>query len=208
MLLAGDMEIDIQHPLYLLLQGNRVVLGSQSPRRIELLGQLGIPFECRPSDAPEDHDPSIKAEEVPQLLAHRKAEYLLPELATDEILITADTIVILGEEIIEKPRDIEHARHFLEKLSGRWHTVITGYCIISQDKEYQASVRSDIRFADLQPSEIEYYITKYKVLDKAGAYGIQDWIGLIGVAEIRGSYHNVMGLPTAHLYQHMKEFLS
>lgn len=206
--LAGNMNIDNKHPLARLLQGKRIVLGSQSPRRVELITQLGIPFECRPSDAPEDHDASIKAEDVPQLLAHRKAEYLLPALAPDELLITADTIVILGDEIIEKPRDLEDAKHFLQKLSGQWHRVITGYCIISHDKTYQASVESSIRFADLESDEIDYYVTKYQVLDKAGAYGIQDWIGLIGVAEIRGSYHNVMGLPTAHLYSHLKEFLS
>lgn len=208
MLLVGSMKMDKSHPLAHLLEGKRIVLGSESPRRIEILSQLGLPFECRPSHAPEDHDKYTKAEDVPQLLAHRKAEYLRSTLAPNELLITADTIVILGEEIIEKPKNLADAKCFLEKLSGQWHKVITGYCILSHDKEYQASVESSIRFAELHPDEIEYYITRYQVLDKAGAYGIQDWIGLIGVAEIRGSYHNVMGLPSAHLYSNLKKFLS
>lgn len=206
-LLDGNMDLEIHHPIAQLLQDRQVVLGSQSPRRVELLTLLGIPFECRPSNAPEDHGENIQAEDVPLLLAHRKAEYLLPTLSQNEILITADTIVILGNEIIEKPKDLDDAQRFLNKLSGQWHRVITGYCITSHNNEYKASVESRIRFADLLPEEINYYLSKYQVLDKAGAYGIQDWIGLIGVAEIQGSYHNVMGLPTAHLYAHLKEFL-
>lgn len=208
MLSAGNMEIDYTHPLFSLLRGRRIILGSQSPRRIELLTQLGLPLECRPSDAPENHDDIECAEAVPVHLAMRKAKYLESTLKPDDILITADTIVILDGEIIEKPHDLDDARRFLQKLSGKWHKVITGYCIVSQEKEYHASVESSIRFVPLSADEINYYISKYQVLDKAGAYGIQDWIGLIGVAEINGSYHNVMGLPTAHLYAQLKDFLS
>ncbi|TFH94722.1 Maf family nucleotide pyrophosphatase [Porphyromonas levii] len=201
-------KIDSQHPLVQLLGDRHVVLGSQSPRRVELLTQLGIPYECRPGGATEEYDAATKAEEVPLLLARRKAEYLRPTLASNEVLITADTIVILDHKVLGKPKDKEEAQRYLDQLSGQWHRVITGFCIMTHDKLSQESVASDIRFANLHPDEIAYYVSQYEVLDKAGAYGIQDWIGLIGVTEIRGSYHNVMGLPTAVLYSRLKELLS
>lgn len=199
---------EISHPLATLLEGRKLVLGSRSPRRVQLLEELGLTFSCRPSDAPEDHDEETSVKEVPSLLASRKAEYLQPNLASEEVLITADTIVILDDEIIEKPRNMAEAKQFLHQLSGRWHTVITGFCLTSQEKQVCESVESSIRFETLEEAEVNYYLSRYEVLDKAGAYGVQDWIGLIGVAEIRGSYHNVMGLPTARIYHCLKEFLS
>lgn len=202
------MEIDLKHPLAKLLEGKKIVLGSQSPRRQELLSKLGLPFETRPSHAPEDHDALTPAEQLPLILATRKADWLKQTMAANELLITADTIVIKEGQVIEKPRDLNQARLFLEQLAGDWHSVITGYCIVSKENQYKASVKSRILFNTLQSEEIDYYLSHFNVLDKAGAYGIQDWIGLIGVSEIQGSYHNVMGLPTAHLYHQLKIFLS
>lgn len=197
----------VAHPLEARLRGLNIILGSQSPRRVELLKQLGLTFEVRPSHAPEDHIEVQDPLEVPQLLASRKAEFLLPQLKTSDLLITADTVVVLEEQILEKPHSLDEATTFLNRLSGRWHQVITGYCLTMLERQFKASVTSRILFEQLTEAEVDYYVSRYEVLDKAGAYGIQDWIGLIGVKEIQGSYHNVMGLPTAHLYQHLKEFL-
>lgn len=206
MLLAGDMS-EVMHPLSTLLAGKKLILGSRSPRRVQLLKELGLTFECRVSDAPEEHDNEIEASKVPELLALRKAKWLMNELSPDELLITADTIVILDHKIIEKPTDLSEAKQFLSRLSDRWHTVITGYALSSTTRQISESVESKIRFGPLEDGEIEYYLSQYEVLDKAGAYGVQDWIGLIGVMELQGSYHNVMGLPTAKLYQSLKDFL-
>ena len=200
-------EQKVAHPLESKLKGLHIILGSQSPRRVELLKQLGLTFEVRPSHAPEDHIEVQDPNEVPLVLATRKAEFLLPQLHLNDLLITADTIVVLEGEILEKPHSLNEAAIYLNRLSGKWHQVITGYCLTMSDRQFRASVTSDILFDHLTEEAISYYVNRYEVLDKAGAYGIQDWIGLIGVKEIKGSYHNVMGLPTAHLYQHLKEFL-
>ncbi|MDD7558370.1 MAG: Maf family protein [Porphyromonas somerae] len=197
----------VPHPLEARLRGLHIILGSQSPRRVELLKQLGLTFEVRPSYAPEDHIEVQDPHEVPLVLATRKAEFLLPQLHPNDLLITADTVVVLEGQILEKPHSLEEAATYLNRLSGKWHQVITGYCLTMSERQFRASVTSDILFDHLTEEEISYYVTRYEVLDKAGAYGIQDWIGLIGVKEIQGSYHNVMGLPTAHLYQHLKKFL-
>lgn len=200
-------EQKVAHPLESKLKGLHIILGSQSPRRVELLKQLGLTFEVRPSHAPEDHIEVQDPHEVPLVLASRKAEFLLPQLHPNDLLITADTVVVLEGQILEKPHSLDEAVTYLNRLSGKWHQVITGYCLTMSDRQFKASVTSDILFDHLTKEEISYYVTRYEVLDKAGAYGIQDWIGLIGVKGIQGSYHNVMGLPTAHLYQHLKEFL-
>lgn len=200
-------EQKVAHPLESKLKGLHIILGSQSPRRVELLKQLGLTFEVRPSHAPEDHIEVQDPNEVPLVLATRKAEFLLPQLHPNDLLITADTVVVLEGEILEKPHSLNEAAVYLNRLSGKWHQVITGYCLTMSDRQFRASVTSDILFDHLAEEAISYYVNRYEVLDKAGAYGIQDWIGLIGVKEIKGSYHNVMGLPTAHLYQHLKEFL-
>lgn len=205
--LVGDMSIHSTHPLAESLEGRKVVLGSQSPRRVELLKALNIPFEVRPSNASEEHSAVVHPEDLPLVLAKRKAECLKVDLAPDEILITADTIVILDRDVLEKPKNLDEAHSFLQRLSSEWHTVVTGYCITTTKRQFQSSAKSRIRFNALAEEEIAYYLDHYQVLDKAGAYGIQDWIGLIGIAEIVGSYHNVMGLPTAQLYQDLKVFL-
>lgn len=195
----------VQHPLEKLLDGRRLVLGSQSPRRVQLLRDLGLTFDVRPSGADETHPTDTAPEHIPLELAKRKAVALFP-LQSDEILLTADTVVLMDGALLEKPHDLEEAKQFLKKLSGRWHSVITGYALTTSSKQVTGEVRSEIHFATLSDDEIEYYLANYQVLDKAGAYGIQDWIGLIGVSEVRGSYNNVIGLPTTHIYQTLKTF--
>lgn len=206
--LDGNMEIDVNHPLTESLSGVKIVLGSKSPRRVELLKNLGLQFELRPSDAPEDHAAIKDPYQVPLVLAQRKADYLRKSMAVDELLITADTVVAFGDRILEKPKDLSEAKYFLTQLSGNWHKVVTGYTLTTTTRQFCAEVTSSVLFNVLTPREIEYYTSHFEVMDKAGAYGIQDWIGLIGISEINGSYHNVMGLPIAHLYQHLKEFLN
>lgn len=200
------MPTPVPHPLHQLLEGRRIVLGSQSPRRVQLLRDLGLDFEVRPSGADESHPTHISSEHIPLELAKRKATALMP-IASDEILLTADTVVLLDDQLIEKPHDLQEARQFLHRLSDHWHTVITGYTLTHGSQQVTGEVRSDIHFAPLDDREIDYYIGHYQVLDKAGAYGIQDWIGLIGVSEVRGSYNNVIGLPTTHIYHALKNLL-
>ena len=201
-------SINKKHPLNALLHGWRLVLGSKSPRRVELLKQLGLKFETRPSHFDEQHSDDLPPEDLALFLAKGKAEDLRRELEQDELLITADTIVILDGEVIEKPHSLEEAAHFLRRLSGRWHQVVTAFVLTTTEHQVSESVESEIHFAPLSEEEIAYYLSHYEVMDKAGAYGVQDWIGLIGVSEIRGSYHNVMGLPTSLLYHRLKDFLS
>lgn len=201
-------EMDRQHPLDSLLGTWRLVLGSKSPRRVDLLKELGLDFEVRPSHFDEQHGAEISPRELPLLLAQGKAQDLRASLAHDELLITADTIVILDGEVIEKPRNLEEAASFLRRLSGRWHQVVTAFVLATTLQQTSESVESEILFAPLTDEEIAYYLSRCEVLDKAGAYGVQDWIGLVGVREIRGSYHNVMGLPTSVLYHRLKDFLS
>lgn len=195
------------HPLFNGLKERKIVLGSQSPRRVQLLQELGLEFEIRPSDTDEIIPMGLPLDAVPAQLAKQKAEALLKTLAKDEILITADTIVIHKDRFLGKPNNKEEAKRYLRELSDSHHTVITGYAITTSDRQIIESVKSEIKFGILTENEINYYIEYYEVLDKAGAYGVQDWIGLIGVTEIKGSYHNVMGLPTASLYHRLKKFL-
>lgn len=155
----------------------------------------------------EEVYPSYLApEKVPEFLSRQKAAAYIGEIGKDDILITADTIVILDNEIIGKPKDEEDARKMLRKLSGRVHTVVTGVTITTLEKETSFSVETEVTFAPLAESEIDYYVKNFKPLDKAGAYGIQDWIGAVGVASINGSYYNVMGLPVHRLYNELMLF--
>lgn len=200
------MEKKVCHPIQKLLEGKRLILGSQSPRRIQLLKDLGLSFEVHPSGADETHPKDIAPEHIPLELAKRKAEALMPLYGTD-VLLTADTVVLMDGELLEKPKDIEEAKLFLSRLSGRWHSVVTGYTLTCGERQLTGEVRSEIHFTTLSEDEINYYVSHYQVLDKAGAYGIQDWIGLIGVSEVRGSYNNVIGLPTTYIYQSLKKLL-
>ncbi len=182
------------------------VLGSQSPRRKELLAGIGVEFEVRVKDTEEIYPDSLSAEEVPEYLAKLKAEALLPDLTNDEAVICADTVVILDGKILGKPFDYEDARQMLSKLSGKKHTVITGVFIGSKNKSCSFSERTEVEFETLTENEIKYYIEKHMPFDKAGSYGVQEWIGYVAVKRIEGTYTNVMGLPTNRLYKEITKF--
>ncbi len=185
----------------------RIVLASNSPRRKELLGGLGVPFEVRVIQGIDESFPEgLSAEQIPQCIAEKKAEAYLASLAEDELLITADTIVWLDGRVMGKPHDAAEAREMLGALAGKTHQVVTGVTVsTTQKRETFASV-SDVRFAALTDDEIAYYVEKFRPFDKAGAYGIQEWIGYVGVEGIKGSFYNVMGLPIQRLYSVLKTF--
>ncbi|MCQ2112358.1 MAG: Maf-like protein [Bacteroidaceae bacterium] len=180
----------------------RVVLASNSPRRKELLAGLGIQFEVRTGiEVDESFPVTLPAEEVAEYISHKKAHAYLPTLASDELLITADTIVTIDGEILGKPKDREDAFRMLRQLAGRVHKVITGVTIVKDGNVKSFSSVTNVTFANLTDEEIAYYVDNYKPFDKAGAYGIQEWIGFVGVKHIEGSYFNVMGLPIQRLYE-------
>lgn len=187
------------------LSGRKIILASKSPRRVELLKGLEIEFEVRGTEVEEVYPPALQREEVPRYLSRLKAESLLGSLAYDDILITADTIVYLGNRVIEKPLDEPEAERMLEDLSGKRHTVITAVTVVSRGRDLTFHDESEVWFAQLQPEEIRHYVGKYRPLDKAGAYGVQDFIGYIGVERIEGSYFNVMGLPVHRLWKVLRE---
>ncbi len=185
----------------------RIVLGSQSPRRQSLLTGFEMPFEVRVlPDIDESYPDTVKPEDVAEFVARKKATCYLPQLADDELLITADTIVWNFQEIMGKPDDRDDAIRMLHRLSGHVHEVITGVCLTTRQKVSSFSTSSAVCFATLTEEEITYYVDKYLPFDKAGAYGIQEWIGYIGIEAINGSFYNVMGLPMQRLYQALKTF--
>ena len=183
----------------------RIVLASNSPRRKELLTRLGIPFEVRVlSGIDESYPATIPVSEVALHIAGKKADAYREVMGEDELIITADTVVIVGDEILGKPADAEDAARMLRALSGRTHQVTTGVCMVAHDQDRRFSVTTDVTFKPLTEEEIRYYIQTFKPYDKAGAYGIQEWIGCIGVTALHGSYYNVMGLPIQRIYQVLK----
>lgn len=184
----------------------KIVLGSQSPRRKELLNGLNLTFETRVIETEENFAAHMSSVEIPMYLAEKKAKAHLLTLADNELLITADTIVWCEGKVLGKSTDRNDARAMLEKLSGRTHQVITGVCICTPKKRKVFHVVSDVRFAKLTSSEIEYYLDHYKPYDKAGSYGVQEWIGFVGVEHINGSYFNIMGLPIQRLYNELKRW--
>jgi septum formation protein len=177
----------------------KLVLGSGSPRRKELLSQLGYSFEVRKGDADEIAPSHLNGNETAVFLALQKAEGLKPTLAPDELLITSDTEVWKGDRRFGKPANLEEAKAMLRELSGDVHQVISSVCICDLERTESTSVTTNVFFKDLSEVEINYYVTNYKPLDKAGAYGIQEWIGLVGIEKIEGSYFNVVGLPVFEL---------
>ena len=182
----------------------KIVLSSNSPRRKELLGELGIDFEVRVIEGIDETYPKeLSVEEVPQYIAREKARVYI--VGKDEVLLTADTVVVLGNEIMGKPHDEAEAMRMLRQLSGKTHQVITGVCLKTSDKQVTFSDITDVSFADLTDEEIKYYVDNFRPLDKAGAYGIQEWIGLAGVTGIKGSYFNVVGLPVHRVYAELKK---
>ena len=185
----------------------KIILASNSPRRKALLEGLDIDFEVRViPDIDESHPPGLSTEEIPAYIARKKADAYRASMQPDELIITADTVVVLDGQIIEKPSGKNEAIDMLKRLSGRKHQVITAVTLNTVDRQETFSVTSAVVFATLTDEEIAYYVDHYKPYDKAGAYGIQEWIGYIGVCSIEGSFYNVMGLPIQRLYQELKRF--
>ncbi len=185
----------------------KLLLASASPRRRELLAKLGVDFEiCTGKEVDESYPDDVKIDDVAQYLARKKTEAYIEGLGDDEIVITADTIVVYDGKVLGKPSDEIEAKTMLSSLSGHKHKVITGVAITSLQKQVLFSVETEVEFAQLEEVEIDEYVSAFKPLDKAGAYGIQEWIGCIGVKNISGSYYNVMGLPLHRLYTELKHF--
>ena len=185
----------------------KIILGSNSPRRKELLSGLDIKFNVKVIPGLEENYPeTLDPQEIPVFLSKQKAEAYLSSLDDTMLLITADTIVWNGNAVIGKPKNRAEAIQMLRSLSGHEHHVVTGVCLTTTKKQLTFSVISSVRFASLSDEEIIYYVDKYKPFDKAGAYGIQEWIGYVGVESISGSFYNVMGLPVQRLYQELKTF--
>ncbi len=191
------------------LHGKKIILASNSPRRRELLAALGIDFTVDTGTSfVEEYSPDTPHTKVPELMSLGKSLGFHRELEPDEILVTSDTMVLCGTEILGKPADRAEAARMLRLLSGREHQVITAVTIRDRKRERTFSVTSNVFFKELSDSEIHYYIDNYKPFDKAGAYGIQEWIGYIGITGIEGSFYNVMGFPTQRFYDELQSFLS
>lgn len=184
-----------------------IILASNSPRRRELLGGIDIPFEVRvlPS-IDETHPADLQGGDIPLYISRKKADAYRDVLTADELIITADTIVWLEDAVLEKPHDEDEAREMLRRLSGKTHEVFTGVTLTTQERQESFVAESKVRFAELSDDEIDYYVNHYHPLDKAGAYGVQEWIGYIGVEYIEGSFFNVMGLPVRRVYEALKRF--
>lgn len=194
--------------LYETLQRYDIVLGSASPRRKYLLEEMGLRFRVMVNSTIEESWPQdLSKEEIPVYLARLKAGHILETVPENTLLITADTIVWMENEVINKPDGREDAIRMLKRLSGNMHEVLTGVCLRSAGREHTFCASSLVWFAMLSNEEIAYYVDHYRPFDKAGAYGIQDWIGYIGVEKIEGSYFNVMGLPLQRMYHELKIFL-
>lgn len=189
------------------LSGYRIKLASASPRRRELLGMLGMDFSVsRGLDIDESYPDDIEAEDVACYISQKKAEAHRLSMSADELIITADTVVINNGEVLGKPSDEENAKEMLRTLSGHIHKVVTGVTLVTASRQVSFSVVTEVEFAELADEEINEYVELFHPLDKAGAYGIQEWIGCIGVKGINGSYYNVMGLPLHRLYRELKRF--
>ena len=179
-----------------------IILASNSPRRKELLNQLGLDFEVRVmSGIDESYPGNLASKGVAEYIGSKKSSAY--SIASDELLITADTIVVVGHDIFGKPHDREDACRMLREISGKTHHVITGVCIRTDSKQSRFSVSTDVKFKNLTDGEIDFYVDHFKPYDKAGAYGIQEWIGLVGVESISGSFYNVMGLPVQRIYEEL-----
>lgn len=185
----------------------KFILASNSPRRKELLAGLDLDFEVKVlSDIDESYPEDTPVGEVAEYIARKKAAAYQAMIHNDELVITADTVVVVDQEILGKPVDAADARRMLRLISGMEHQVITGVCLTTTEKIHSFSVSTDVAFKQLSENEIDYYIEHYKPFDKAGAYGIQEWIGYIGVTSLHGSYFNVMGLPVQRIYAELHKF--
>ncbi|NPD80446.1 septum formation protein Maf [Prevotella sp. PINT] len=189
-----------------------IILASNSPRRKELLGGLDMEFRTWVIPGIDESYPrTMKAEIVPEYIAQKKTipyfnDVNIGEINDEDIVLTADTVVILNGEVLGKPKDEKEACLMLRKLSGKTHHVITGVCLRTKTKMRHFSVKTDVTFANLTDEQIEYYVSNYHPLDKAGSYGVQEWIGYVGVTKLEGSYFNVMGLPVQRIYEELKVF--
>jgi len=186
----------------------RIILGSNSPRRRELLAGLDIPFTVDTGNTFEEHlDPGVDAHEVPLRLSAGKSHGFHRPLEADEVLITSDTVVIVGREVLGKPHSRDEAVRMLQLLSGRAHEVVTAVTIRDCSREETFSVSTKVHFVELSQAVIDHYVDKYRPFDKAGAYGIQEWIGYVGISSIEGSFYNVMGFPVHRVWHELQRFL-
>lgn len=185
----------------------KIILASNSLRRKELLKGLDIDFEVRViKGIDESYPDDLSLKEIAQFIAHKKSLVYRDAISADELVITADTVVICDNEILGKPADADEAVKMLRKLSGKTHQVVTGVCLTTQVRQKQFSVITDVTFDNLTEEEIDYYVSNYKPFDKAGAYGIQEWIGYVGVSHLDGSYFNVVGFPVQRIYKELQDF--
>lgn len=185
----------------------KIILASNSPRRKELLAGIDIDFEVRViQDIDESYPADLPTKDIAEYISRKKAAVYQKKMTDDELVITADTIVVLDSEVMGKPHDEADASRMLHKLSGRTHQVITGVTLTTTTRQQSFSVETDVTFKKLSDEEINYYVQRYKPFDKAGAYGIQEWIGHIGVTGLQGSYFNVMGLPVQRIYEALRQF--
>ena len=186
---------------------HKIILASNSPRRKELLAGLDVQFEVRVlKGIDESYPATLPTAEIAEYIAQKKAAAYRETIAADELVITADTIVVLGDEVLGKPKDAADAHRMLRELSGQTHQVITGVVLTTKERQEHFSVVSNVTFKELTDDEIDYYVETYKPMDKAGAYGIQEWIGYVGVTRLEGSYFNVMGLPVQRIYEALRRF--
>jgi len=183
----------------------KLILASKSPRRKQLLAEAGFTFEIQTKDVEESYPADLPVKEVAPFLAEKKALASIDLIKDDEILLTADSVVILGDEIFEKPKDFADAQRILRSLSGKVHQVITGVCLVSKKEKRVFAGVSDVHFEPLSEEEIDFYITNYKPFDKAGAYAIQEWIGHCKISKIEGTYTNIMGLPMELVFRNLAE---
>lgn len=188
------------------LKKYKVILASNSPRRKELLAGLGVDYEIRTlPDVDETYPETLKGADIPLFIAKEKADAYLGMMRPGELMITADTIVWLDGRVLGKPKDREDALQMLRDMSGHTHEVFTGVCITTTEWQRSFAARTEVSFSELSEGEIVYYVDKYQPMDKAGAYGVQEWIGFIGVENISGSYYNIMGLPVQRLYKELEK---
>ncbi|MGB5379064.1 Maf family nucleotide pyrophosphatase [Muriicola sp.] len=190
-----------ENPLRLQLKPYRILLASGSPRRQQFLKEMGVPFKIVKNTVNEEYPKNLKGKEIAKYLAKLKADELKESLKENEILLTADTVVWFNDRSLAKPSDMEDAKQMLHDLSGQWHEVITAVCFTSAQQQRVISSTTSVCFKELSKEEIHYYVETFQPLDKAGAYGIQEWLGSVGITEIKGSYTNVVGMPTDLVYK-------
>lgn len=184
----------------------KILLASQSPRRQQLIADSGFDMQVIKIDVEEDFNSDLKASEIPEYLAKKKSLAYTDFIPDNSLVVTADTIVWLGDKVLNKPKDIQEAKEMLQMISGNMHTVYTGVCIMSNKKSHVFSEATEVYFNHLNDETIDFYLSQYKPLDKAGAYGIQEFIGYVGIRKIVGCYYNVMGFPVSRFIEEISGF--